>query len=100
LPHQVAESLGVLGIDCPGPAPTVGLGVQGTGLAAAPQPPTQRRQTDAKPAGDLPQRAFVVIDRGRSTFPKIVRVGLHEFPPLNGFLRAILRRGRSNRESL
>jgi hypothetical protein len=62
----------------PFPLHIVRLGLQRAGPAASPEPAGDGGGIDAEDAGDLADRALVVIDRRDDPLAEIRRVGAHD----------------------
>src|SRR5512135_3596389 len=60
----------------------MGLGFECAGLAASAEQARDEGETDAEPAGDLPERTVAVIDRGGDALSEVHGIGFHPAPPL------------------
>ena len=78
LADQFGEALLLVGAQGRGRATAVRLGVQGAGLAAAPEQAEDEGEADAEPSGDLALGALAMIDGRRDPLAKILRVGTHD----------------------
>src|SRR5512142_794654 len=60
----------------------MGLGFERADLAASAEQARDEGETDAEPAGDLPERTFAVINRGGDALSEVYGIRFHPAPPL------------------
>src|SRR5512135_254298 len=82
LSHQGAKAFFALVVQGRWVSAPMGLGFECAGLAASAEQAREEGETDAEPAGDLPERTFAVIDRGGDALPEVHGIGFHPAPPL------------------